>query len=871
MNTSQSSKNLKKRAQALVEFALIVPVLMMILYGVIETGRFLFIYASTITAARQAVRYGTALGDSPNGPKYFNDCVGIEAAARKIQFLNYFQSVNISYDKGLKPNGTSDPFTVAPIPTCPSGGTGTLTPTSGNRVIVEVTAQYTPILTLLPFKPFLVKSTSARTILTDISIVVPSPVPNQGVPVLSAKLTSQTEADWKLPPNPITGTFEDKTTPFTFQFKITNNGNGTGVLNPAFSVDTVIKGITHTTTCTTQPGSLAVGDPAYNCGGQTYSYTPDQDDLDAGSFTGYAIGKATSNSTLLTSTGVPIVFTAIQRPSIVLNSITTDKTSAANVGDQVRYTYKFTNTGNVRIRAPYTITDDHFTNIDCSGATSPLDPNTFTTCTKTYTITQKDIDDELLINTATVHAIYGAGGLTTPESNSAQAIVRTGQFFMTVTATPSSSASAYGQVITFTYTIFNNSGGNITVTGVTHQNPGVVINSNCNNKTIAYGSTLTCTGTYPISTTDYETLPSIDDVVYATRTSGSPISTKPKSISVSLVQVKTLTLSLVSATTSWLTGSTAKVGDIVTFNYSLKNDGNVTLAAPFTINDGTVTTCSSISSLAPPSSANCTLATSYTVTQADIDAGSITKIATAYAVFGGSPITSNTLSSVVVTYPNARFKVGVTVTPTNPITISGSQATFTYTITNTGGRDLTTFNLTTSQFNTFSCTGTIVVGGPPITCKQSKIPPATITDTITAANARDGATTVTSTTFSPSSATVYLCTSATLYFGTPTFSSNARIETWPITNDVGMTLTIKEIAFTWITGNGNLSNLTLTGYPNIFNGPPNNSSGGFDLSGTWTLAQGSSSLVTTFTQSGFGINPMNIYTTLGNECKLHYP
>ena len=786
MNTSQSSKNPKKRAQALVEFALIVPVLMVILYGVIETGRYLFIYASTITAARQATRYGTALGTNAAGTNYYNDCVGIETAARKVEFLNKFQSISIKYDGGLLSNSRT-PNAKTPN-SCPNGGNGTLVPVSGDRVIVEVTAQYSPIISLLPFKPFLVKSTSARTIISEVSIYVPPVVPNQGLPVLSIDKASG--ASWVVNPNVLTGTYSNFD-PITFKFRFTNSGNGTGVLNPPFTVDTVIKGNTVTTTCTGAPASLARNN-SFDCA-VTYAYTPTQADLDAGSFEGYAVGKAYSNGNLLTSVGVQIIFTALQTPSIRLDSITPDVTSATSVGAIVHYTYTFTNTGNVSINAPFTITDDHVSSITCSATT--VAPLASTSCIGTYAITQKDIDDELLINTATVKATYGAGGLTTPASNSAQASVKTGQFFMTVTASPSP-ASAYGQVITFTYTIFNNSGGSITVSGVTHQNPGVVINSSCINKTVAYPSALTCTGTYNISTTDYETLPSIDDVVYATRTVGTP--TKSKSTSVSLVQVKKITLSLSSVTPSQPAGSMIAGTTTITYVYTLKNDGNVTLAAPFTINNGTVTTCSSISSLAPPSSANCTVV--YTVTQADLDNGTVTKVATANATFGGSPTpTSDPLSTMVITYPNARFKVGVTVAPTTPITTTGALATFTYTITNTGGRDLTTFNLTTSQFGTFSCAGTIVTGGPPITCTQTKVPTTTITDTISAANAKDGLTTVTSTNFTPSSATAYLCTSATLKFtGTiPRWTNSSRTATWSISNTVGLDLTINRIELRW--------------------------------------------------------------------------
>ena len=40
----------------MVEFALVLPILLTMLYGMMEVGRLLFIFASTVTAARQAAR-----------------------------------------------------------------------------------------------------------------------------------------------------------------------------------------------------------------------------------------------------------------------------------------------------------------------------------------------------------------------------------------------------------------------------------------------------------------------------------------------------------------------------------------------------------------------------------------------------------------------------------------------------------------------------------------------------------------------------------------------------------------------------------------------------------------------------------------------
>ena len=74
----------KNKAQAMVEFAIALPVLLMLLYGLLEVGRLLFTYSSVVNATRQAARYGSTTGVGLDGttPRY-QDCAGIKAAAQK--------------------------------------------------------------------------------------------------------------------------------------------------------------------------------------------------------------------------------------------------------------------------------------------------------------------------------------------------------------------------------------------------------------------------------------------------------------------------------------------------------------------------------------------------------------------------------------------------------------------------------------------------------------------------------------------------------------------------------------------------------------------------------------------------------------------
>jgi len=166
----QSPKIHTVRAQAMVEFMLVLPILLMLIYGIIEVGRLIFIFASVANASRQAARYGSASGEV-NDTAFYQDCDGIRAVANQSAFIITFDEINITYDRGINPDGTSMPIEgVDPNPqedACPIE----VPVRNGDRIIVQVSTTYEPILTLLPVEPMEVVSASARSFLISIPIV----------------------------------------------------------------------------------------------------------------------------------------------------------------------------------------------------------------------------------------------------------------------------------------------------------------------------------------------------------------------------------------------------------------------------------------------------------------------------------------------------------------------------------------------------------------------------------------------------------------------------------------------------------------------------------------------------------------------------
>lgn len=159
------SKNNDERAQAIIEFAIVLPILLLVLVGIFEVGRYLFIYSAVTNASRNAVRYASAVGLDNSGYHKYMYCDGIKDIATKSAYLVPASNlaVSITYDEG--------PGTSALVANgCDATGGDDLDVynsdiSTGDRVTVTVTAQYQPMLKLVPISGRTITSKSSRTIL----------------------------------------------------------------------------------------------------------------------------------------------------------------------------------------------------------------------------------------------------------------------------------------------------------------------------------------------------------------------------------------------------------------------------------------------------------------------------------------------------------------------------------------------------------------------------------------------------------------------------------------------------------------------------------------------------------------------------------
>src|SRR5688572_22604565 len=98
------------KAQAMVEFAIALPFLLLLLYGVIELARLAFIFSSASNASRAAARYGSGAGENAEGTPHYLDCDGIRDVADQSAYITDFSQVNITYDRGVNSDGTQIPI-----------------------------------------------------------------------------------------------------------------------------------------------------------------------------------------------------------------------------------------------------------------------------------------------------------------------------------------------------------------------------------------------------------------------------------------------------------------------------------------------------------------------------------------------------------------------------------------------------------------------------------------------------------------------------------------------------------------------------------------------------------------------------------------
>lgn len=414
------------------------------------------------------------------------------------------------------------------------------------------------------------------------------------------------------------------------------------------------------TTKTTAGGGSAPADGTLQPGetvAASATYPITQRDVDAGAITNTATGLARKpDGSPVTSAPATATVTVARTPALHLTKTATDADGDGIValGEGVRYAFVLTNTGNVALRH-LGIRDPR---LDSQGllAAAPtgfdgvLDPGESVTLRAPgpYVVRQGDIDSGALPNTATGYGEAPGGDPANPAddvTDTAEALLatdtRSGLAIVTRVASLDDSngngVASLGETVTYAFDVTNTAAVTLTGVGITDARlaaAGVVIT--CPEPSLAGGATMTCTATpYRVVQADIDA-GALETTATATGTPPAPATgsvTSAPSSAVVLVD-GTAGLSLVKTARDASGDGRMQAGEKVRYEFRVSNTGAVTVH-DLAIHDAMLSadppniaiTCPT-TPLAPGDALTCTSG-DYTVTQADIDAGTLTNTATA--------------------------------------------------------------------------------------------------------------------------------------------------------------------------------------------------------------------------------------------------
>ncbi len=489
-----------------------------------------------------------------------------------------------------------------------------------------------------------------------------------------------------------------------YSFIVTNTGNVTltGVGVTDVKVGTVSCPVT-----TLAPGATTT------C---TATYTVTQADVDSG----HVANSATVTGTPPAGVTPPTATDSTDTPIAAGPSISLDKVagtpSGNTAGSTIAYTFVVTNTGNVTLTS-VNVADAKVGAVSCPVTT--LAPGASTTCTATYTLTQADVDAGVVNNSATVSGTPPTGAAVTATDTTTTPITRTATITLDKQAgTPSGNTA--GSTIAYSFVVTNT--GNVTLTGVgvTDVKVGTV---SCPVTTLAPGATTTCTATYTVTQADVDS----GHVANSATVTGTPPAgvtppTATDTTDTPLTAGPAITLDKVAGTPS---GNTA--GSTIAYTFLVANTGNVTLTSVGVADAKVGTVSCPVTTLAPGASTTCTA--TYTLTQADVNAGVVNNSATA----SGTPPTGAAVTATDTTTTPITRTATITLDKQAGVpsgNTAGSTIAYGFVVTNTGNVTLTSVGITDAKVGTVSCLGTTLAPGATTIC--------TATYTVTQADVDSG-------------------------------------------------------------------------------------------------------------------------------------
>jgi uncharacterized repeat protein (TIGR01451 family) len=431
-------------------------------------------------------------------------------------------------------------------------------------------------------------------------------------------------------------------------------------------------------------------------------YTVTDADVTAGAVdnTATAHGTPPSGATTTSSPSTTSTPAADPEPALtVVKSATPSGNATFTPGQVITYNFVVTNTGNVTM-SDIVVDDSTFSGTgslpDPTCQATTLAPGAQTLCTADYALTADDVDSGSVTNTATVTGTPPGTNTPTPPSPPSIVVVPTPEapgITLTKTAAPTT-VTAAGQTIDYSFLVTNT--GNVSLSDIdapegAFTGSGSIGAVTCPEPTLLAGQFETCTATYTVTQADVDAGAPISNTATATGTtpSGAPVASAPSTANVEVTQTPALTLVKTADATA------AAVGQTLTYSFLVTNSGNVTITDP-TIDETSFSGSGALSAidcptgpivLSPADDITCTA--TYTVTQDDVDSGSLTNTATVTGTPpAGTPPVSPPSTSIVTTSPAPAITVAKTADVTK-ITHAGQVVTYSFQVTNAGNVTIT--------------------------------------------------------------------------------------------------------------------------------------------------------------------------------------
>jgi uncharacterized repeat protein (TIGR01451 family) len=225
-----------------------------------------------------------------------------------------------------------------------------------------------------------------------------------------------------------------------YSYILTNTGNVT-LVGPFTVTDDKV------TVTVPSTASLAPGDHI----DATASHVMAQTDVDAGSVTNLATGHGFFGEAVVDSNQATATVTAVQSPALLLSKSALPLIYTA-VGDTVTYTYVLTNSGNVTLVAPFTITDDKVSVLP--SIVGVLAPSASISFTAAHVMTQADVAAGTVTNTAVGHGTFGEVQVDSNQATATVTAIHPAISVTKVTDAPVIGVPS-GSTVVYTYVVTN--------------------------------------------------------------------------------------------------------------------------------------------------------------------------------------------------------------------------------------------------------------------------------------------------------------------------------------------------------------------------------------------------------------------------------